>query len=368
MNNDIKNTIDKLKTNFYEAIKNNENFIKEIVIENITYECTIIPTVESDAAIIFFKDITNRLKDNLTDLYNRDYVVINKDYLEQSRNWVVVTVFDLDNLKPINDNFWHNAWDEALIKFADILKANSRSDDIVARVGWDEFWVIFLTNCSDEEQDLIIKERIDKMREAMKNTTLSFSEEMKLEASMWFSSRPKKTINNPHVKTIDELISEADDNMYNEKSWKKRNSFMKEFWETLKKETEKYKIPEEILLKVFELQSNFDRSKQNKESGTYWLSQISKEIWKDINESYWLWLNIQNPNDQIIWTCFYLRHLTKTMDISLKEAALIVHTWLNFWEKDLDKFLKIYPRIKKLMWKEKTVESYKNAVKKYLNF
>ncbi len=49
---------------------------------------------------------------------------------------------DLDGLKPVNDGFGHTVGDEA-IKFASALISKSvRSNDIVARVGGDEFVVV----------------------------------------------------------------------------------------------------------------------------------------------------------------------------------------------------------------------------------
>jgi diguanylate cyclase (GGDEF)-like protein len=53
----------------------------------------------------------------------------------------VVAVFyiDLDNFKPINDNAGHAIGDEVLKEVAVRLQSNTRSTDICARVGGDEF-------------------------------------------------------------------------------------------------------------------------------------------------------------------------------------------------------------------------------------
>jgi two-component system cell cycle response regulator len=54
--------------------------------------------------------------------------------------WVVVT--DLDKFKLVNDTYGHFAGDEAIKRFATILKANTRSADICGRLGGDEFLIV----------------------------------------------------------------------------------------------------------------------------------------------------------------------------------------------------------------------------------
>jgi diguanylate cyclase (GGDEF)-like protein len=52
---------------------------------------------------------------------------------------LAVMFMDLDGLKKVNDQFGHEHGDEVLIKAAKILTAAIRGDDVVGRVGGDEF-------------------------------------------------------------------------------------------------------------------------------------------------------------------------------------------------------------------------------------
>jgi two-component system cell cycle response regulator len=54
--------------------------------------------------------------------------------------WVVVT--DLDKFKLVNDTYGHFAGDEAIKRFATILKANTRAADMCGRLGGDEFLIV----------------------------------------------------------------------------------------------------------------------------------------------------------------------------------------------------------------------------------
>jgi len=49
---------------------------------------------------------------------------------------------DVDNLKPVNDGFGHNAGDAALARVGQLLTETARKSDCVARIGGDEFGIL----------------------------------------------------------------------------------------------------------------------------------------------------------------------------------------------------------------------------------
>jgi diguanylate cyclase (GGDEF)-like protein/PAS domain S-box-containing protein len=81
--------------------------------------------------------------DVLTDLPNRalfaDRLQMELDHAKRRDTLLAVCYMDLDNFKPVNDNFGHEVGDHLLTDVAQRLKATLRSNDSVARLGGDEF-------------------------------------------------------------------------------------------------------------------------------------------------------------------------------------------------------------------------------------
>jgi len=81
--------------------------------------------------------------DFLTGLYNRIYFEEEKKRLDTPRQLPISVIMgDVNGLKLINDGFGHSKGDELLIEIAKILKSCCRKEDIVSRIGGDEFGIL----------------------------------------------------------------------------------------------------------------------------------------------------------------------------------------------------------------------------------
>ena len=95
--------------------------------------------------------------DTLTGLYNRFFFDEEVRRLDKKRQLPISIIMgDINGLKLINDAFGHTEGDNLLINVARILKNSLRAEDILARVGGDEFAVI-LPKTSEETVDKIVK-------------------------------------------------------------------------------------------------------------------------------------------------------------------------------------------------------------------
>jgi diguanylate cyclase (GGDEF)-like protein len=102
--------------------------------------------------------------DSLTELPNRALFADRLEHALERTNRrkaaVAVLFLDLDDFKPINDNFGHEAGDQLLTAVAQRIKTCVRPEDTVARLGGDEFTVL-LEDIADVRYAIAVAERIE---------------------------------------------------------------------------------------------------------------------------------------------------------------------------------------------------------------
>ena len=128
-------------------------------------------------AVVTFRDNTERKKteehirylsyhDSLTGLYNRMYFEEEIKKLDTKNNLPISIIFgDVNGLKLTNDIFGHTAGDVLLKKTAEIMIKVCREEDIVARVGGDEFSIILPNTGANKAAEIVAKIKSELSKE-----------------------------------------------------------------------------------------------------------------------------------------------------------------------------------------------------------
>ncbi len=171
----IKNTFEKTLL----GRKEQRRIDVKIVIDNkekwITMSFNKIHINKEPHVLIFCLDITDiflhkqkleyiSYHDPLTNIYNRRFFneEMKRMFNKRSAPFGLI-IMDLDGLKIVNDVLGHSEGDSVIKRFADILKSSIRQNDILARIGGDEF-VIIAPN-TDEDGIKTQMQRIEKKLE-----------------------------------------------------------------------------------------------------------------------------------------------------------------------------------------------------------
>lgn len=154
--------------------------------------------------------------DELTGLLNRrglfDLGQTTLKFAKTMNQSGIIVYCDMDGLKKINDTYGHEAGDKAIIAEASILRSNFRSNDVVARIGGDEFAII--SPGLNSEAFTRIKNQIEADCEKWeKENDIPY----KLSISMGVVPYPSEK----DGYTITSLLAEADIRLYEEKHLKK---------------------------------------------------------------------------------------------------------------------------------------------------
>ena len=143
--------------------------------------------------------------DPLTQVGNRRYLDKKLSMLSQTSIELAFLLLDIDHFKTLNDTYGHDMGDDVLVRLANILKALCRKEDVLARIGGEEF-VILLPN-TDESASLVFAERI---REAVASNTFEVSKRVTVSIGV--------ALGNTKNANYDELYKQADTAMYRAKT------------------------------------------------------------------------------------------------------------------------------------------------------
>lgn len=113
------------------------------------------------------------IRDPLTGLFNRRYMeeTLEREIRRAARHKYSVGLImcDIDQMKPINDRYGHDAGDAVLRQIGGIMKKIFRGEDVACRYGGDEFLII-LPEASLSD----VWQRAENLREAVKKVQLEY--------------------------------------------------------------------------------------------------------------------------------------------------------------------------------------------------
>ena len=158
------------------------------------------------------------LTDDLTGLKNRrGFITLAEQGLKVARaprkqEPLLLVYADMDDLKQINDRFGHHVGSQALVETAHIIQQTCRETDIVGRIGGDEFAILVAHAAADS--DVLLAERL---QENLRHFNDEKHQPYRLSLSLGTTR-----IEAGNTASIEELLAQADEAMYEHKRSKKQ--------------------------------------------------------------------------------------------------------------------------------------------------
>lgn len=219
-----ESTRDKISLKFEEndpleraGVLNDKQHLQPI----ITFNQSFIKDIRGKVTgyVVTFRDITERRRkeneiykmtyyDQVTMIYNRTYFEESKSKFMNSESYPISVIQgDINGLKFINDAFGHAKGDELLMDAARVLKKHGREQDMICRVGGDEFTIIM-----PNTESSIVHQMITDVEEEIENMEKT-SGEHKFYVSIALGCATSRS----DSESLDNIIKRADESMYKKK-------------------------------------------------------------------------------------------------------------------------------------------------------
>jgi len=147
--------------------------------------------------------------DKMTGLYNRgEFFRLAIQRFETKKENLYAVMIDIDKFKNINDTYGHHAGDVVIKTFAKIVKNYIDDNFILGRIGGEEFAIV----CNFDNEK-IIKRIIENIRLAIERENIKVDNQ-----NIKFTISIGVTKSKPSHKSIDDLLKDADEMLYNAKN------------------------------------------------------------------------------------------------------------------------------------------------------
>lgn len=149
------------------------------------------------------------------------YVVRLCEYLTEAEHVELAILFlDLDNFKPYNDTFGHDAGDIVLVGMANIFKEVTDKKGFVCRYGGDEFIIVAHTTDKETLEKMVheIYSRIEAADGFVKELKEKLGRDISIDENKRLTVSIGIALRNESDKSIDDTIKRADDLMYTVKT------------------------------------------------------------------------------------------------------------------------------------------------------
>jgi diguanylate cyclase (GGDEF)-like protein len=195
------------------AITNQFFLLSTILISVIAQQHRLAQEKKDFLAIQHHQELLQQAKtlaatDPLTGLYNRRQMFTLGAYelghARRLKKPLSALVIDIDHFKQINDTYGHQAGDEVLQAAAHVFQSNLRQEDILARMGGDEFVVLLPST-----EVHVAASVAERMRLAMKSLSIS-NLQLPLQITVSMGVAPLT----PDILNLDDLLLRADEALY----------------------------------------------------------------------------------------------------------------------------------------------------------
>jgi diguanylate cyclase (GGDEF)-like protein len=105
--------------------------------------------------------------DPLTGMLNRSILESLDVVLSRQQSPLALLMIDVDHFKTVNDQYGHGIGDQILNKVAQLLKSSFRSNDLIIRMGGDEFAVIMLDVGVDKNE--LLADKMQQINQSLQN-------------------------------------------------------------------------------------------------------------------------------------------------------------------------------------------------------